>query len=308
MLHSGQWLPLQLMRRAMLAMLWVAVWAGSVAAQNLLPVPTLTSHVIDQTGTFGAPQMAALEARLVTLEQQRGSQVVVLLVNTVAPEDIASFSHRVADAWKIGRRDVGDGVLVVVAKADRTVRIEVAKALEGAIPDLAAARVIDEAMTPAFRVNDFAGGLQAAVDSLDKLIAGEALPPPSQTRRGSGQRDTESEGGDGIALMLFGVLFFGTVIRSIFGRRLGSVLAGAGAGAAAFVLTASVLMAVAAAAGAFVFVLLAAKSGLTGRRGSSSTGYGGGMGGGWSGGSSSGGGFSSGGGGNFGGGGASGSW
>lgn len=298
--------------RLFLLVCWLAASIGIASAQGVLPVPPLTAHVIDQTGTLQAAQQSALEVRLTALEQQHGSQVVVLIVNTSAPEDIASFAHRVADAWKIGRRDVGDGLLVVVAKGDRQVRIEVAKALEGAIPDLAAARIIDEFITPRFRVNDFAGGLSAAIDSLDALIAGEALPPPSATRGYGGQGDTDSSGSDGIAFVVFAVLIFGTLIRSIFGRRLGSVLTGAGAGIAAFMLTASVLIALAAGVGALVFVLVAASSGFRGGRGGSSNGYGGGLGGGlggWSGGSSrGGGGFSSGGGGSFGGGGASGSW
>lgn len=308
MLRTGPSMSLHFLRHLLLALLCVAGWAGAANAQSLVPVPVLTAHAIDQTSTLSAAELSSLEARLTALEHQRGSQVVVLIVNTSAPEDIASFAHRVADAWKIGRRDVGDGLLIVVAKGDRKVRIEVAKTLEGAIPDLAAARIIDESITPHFRAGDFAGGLSAAVESLDKLIAGEALPAPSPTRSFGGQDDGES-GFDRLAFVLFGVLIFGTVIRSIFGRRLGSVVAGGAVGVVVFILTTSLFIAFAAGVGALAFVLLTASSGLAGRRGGSSAGYGGGMGGGWSGGSSGGGGgFSSGGGGSFGGGGASGGW
>ncbi|MCB2024080.1 MAG: TPM domain-containing protein, partial [Ottowia sp.] len=116
-------------------------WLGLVqpaGAQPLQPVPELTARVIDTTGTLDAAQKAAIEAKLAALEQEKGSQLVVLMVNTTAPEDIAAYANRLGDAWKIGRRDVGDGVLIVVAKDDRRIRIAPAKALEGAIPDLAA--------------------------------------------------------------------------------------------------------------------------------------------------------------------------
>src|SRR5688572_9930380 len=142
-------MPLALIRQALIAILFIACalpWAH--ADGGALPVPKLTGAVIDQTGTLTASDTAALEAQLQSLERTRGTQVVVLMVATTAPEDIASFAYRVGNAWKIGCRDVGDGVLVIVAKNDRKMRIEVAKALEGAIPDIAAARIIDEAMKP----------------------------------------------------------------------------------------------------------------------------------------------------------------
>jgi uncharacterized protein len=136
-------------------------FASTAWAQELLPVPALSGRVIDQTGTLGAEQKGALEQQLAAVESKRGTQVVVLMVASTQPEDIASYAQRVGDAWKIGRRNVGDGLLIVVAKSDRHMRIEVAKALEGAVPDLAARQVIDQAMRPAFRQNDYAGGLAA---------------------------------------------------------------------------------------------------------------------------------------------------
>jgi uncharacterized protein len=158
--------------------LWLCLVAlAAVAhAQAVQPVPALVAHVIDATGTLQAGQQAALEAKLAALESTKGSQVVVLMVPTTAPEDIASYANRVGNTWKIGRKDVGDGVLLVVAKDDRKLRIEVAKALEGAIPDLAAKQIIDEALTPHFKAGDYAGGLDAAVDQLAARIKGEPLP------------------------------------------------------------------------------------------------------------------------------------
>jgi len=166
--------------------LLIAVLGVQGQAETLLAVPALSAHVIDQTGTLDASQRGAMEQRLAEIEQKEGSQLVVLMVRSTAPEDIAAFANRVGNAWKIGRHEVGDGVLIVVAKNDRKMRIEVAKALEGAIPDLAAARIIDQAMKPRFRSGDFAGGLNAAIDQLAARIAGEALPEPASTQKSQG--------------------------------------------------------------------------------------------------------------------------
>ena len=152
---------------------------GSALAQAPQPVPPLTARLIDQTGTLSPDEARAIEDRLRSIEQKSGSQVVVLMVATTAPEDIAAYAWRVASDWKIGRRDVGDGLLMVIAKNDRRMRLEVARALEGAIPDLAAARIIDQQMTPRFRQGDYAGGIAAALDQVAARIAGEQLPAPS---------------------------------------------------------------------------------------------------------------------------------
>ncbi|MDR6886430.1 MULTISPECIES: TPM domain-containing protein [Variovorax] len=314
-------MALALIRRVLAAVLLVAAgWTGLAAtawAQGLLPVPTLTARVIDQTQTLAEPERADLEAKLAAFEQRKGSQIVVLMVPTTQPEDIASYANRVGNAWKIGRKDVGDGILVIVAKNDRKMRIEVAKTLEGAVPDLAAIRIIDEEMKPRFRNNDFAGGLNAAVARLIGLVDGEALPEPSI---GS---DESSGSGNGIdwenlAIFLFvGVFVAAPIVRSVVGKKLGSVVMGGGIGAIAFFITTSIVIAVLAGFVALMVSLFsaAAASAPTRRgRGGSSGGFGGwssgGGGGGWSSGSSSGdsGGFSSGGGGDFGGGGASGDW
>ncbi len=141
-------------------------------AQSALPIPPLTARVMDQTGTLTPPQIAQLSAQLKTMEDTQGAQVVVLMVPSTQPEDIFSYSNRVANAWKIGRKEVGDGVLIVVAKNDRKLRIEIAKSLEGPIPDLAASDIINQAITPAFKQGQYAQGLQAGITQLATRIGG----------------------------------------------------------------------------------------------------------------------------------------
>ncbi|MDQ0017558.1 uncharacterized protein J2W23_005971 [Variovorax boronicumulans] len=299
-----------LLRRALAAVFVAALaWIALPAlAQGLLPVPALTARVIDQTGTLDAAQRSGLETKLAAFEQRKGSQIVVLMVPTTQPEDIASYAQRVGDAWKIGRKDVGDGLLVIVAKDDRKMRIATAKALEGAVPDLAAVRIIDEEMKPRFRNNDFAGGLNAAVDRLIGLVDGEPLPEPSRSSGGS-----SSGGGDfdweNLAIFLFVGVFVGApIVRAILGKTLGSVVMGGGIGLVAFFLTTSMVIAVIAGLIALMVSLFSGLAGFGGGRGGGG-GWSSGGGGGWGGGGGGGGGgFSSGGGGNFGGGGASGDW
>ena len=294
--------------------LFLAAWLLAALlpawAQDVLPVPALTARVIDQTGTLDASQRAALEAKLAAFEQASGPQIVVLMVPTTQPEDIASYAQRIADSWKIGRREVGDGLLIVVAKNDRRVRIEVAKALEGAVPDLAARQIIDRAISPAFRAGDFAGGLGAGIDALMARVKGEGLPAP-QVQAPSGPQD-----GSWQELLMFffvAVPVIGGILSKLLGRRLGALLTAGGAGAAAWVVSASVLIAGAAALLTLLVVgvigIGALQQGLgrsPGRRGPVVWGGGGGFG--HGGGFGGGGGFGSGGGGDFGGGGASGDW
>jgi uncharacterized protein len=274
-------------------------------AQSLLPVPALTAHVIDTTGTLTSTQQRALEEKLVAFEQGQGAQVVILMVPTTQPEDIASYANRVGNTWKIGRKGIGDGLIVLVAKTDRKVRIEVAKTLEGAIPDLAAKQIIDEALTPHFKQGDFAGGLDAALDQIIARIKGEALPAPASPAA----RDGGSFQWTDIAFLLFiAVPVGGAIARRVLGRPLGAVVTGGAFGALALLLTSSLVLATIAGLLALLFTLLSGFG-----RSFGGPGLGGGMGG-WSSGSGggggfgSGGGFSSGGGGDFGGGGASGDW
>lgn len=283
------------------------------SAQGLVPVPALSARVIDQTGTLDAASIAALEAKLAAFEQSNGSQVVVLMVPTTAPEDIADFTQRVGDAWKIGRADVGDGALFVIAKDDRRLRIATAKALEGAIPDLMARRILDSVVTPAFRQGDYAGGIHAGVDQMLARIRGEELPLPDAV---AGQRAAGSsnfEWMDALIFLVFAVPMLSGLLRGMFGNKLGTVFTGVGAGALAWVLTTVLWVAIGAGllgmlAALFMQFLPAASMGGSGRGGRGGGWGGGGFGGGGFGGGRGGGGFSSGGGGNFGGGGASGGW
>jgi uncharacterized protein len=298
---------MRLLLAAWLLALLLPAWA-----QDLLPVPALTARVIDQTGTLDASQRAALEAKLAAFEQASGPQIVVLMLPTTQPEDIAAYAHRVADSWKIGRREVGDGLLIVVAKNDRRVRIEVAKALEGAVPDLAARLIIDRSISPAFRAGNFAGGLDAGIDALMARIKGEGLPEPSAPR------DASAPPWEELAMFFFIAVFvIGSILSRVLGRRLGATLTSGGAGAAAWALGAGLGAAIVAALLAFIMVGVFGAAQLarqTARRHGSRIGGGlpGGFGGGWGGGGGGfgggGGGFGSGGGGDFGGGGASGDW
>jgi uncharacterized protein len=278
-------------------------------AQAQQAVPLLSARVLDSTATLDAAQMQQLESKLKSFEQSHGTQIVVLVVPGTQPEDIASYANRVANNWKIGRKDVGDGVLLIVAKNERKVRIEVAKTLEGAIPDLAAKRIIDEAITPRFKQGDFAGGLDAAVDQLMARVRGEALPTPAVEADHAG-----FQWPDLAIFVFFAVPVVAAVTRSILGPKLGALATGGAIGALALVMTSSLLIAALAAFAALVFSLF---SGL-GRHSGWGSSHSGGSGG-WSSGSSGGGGggfgsssgssgFSSGGGGDFGGGGASGDW
>lgn len=280
--------------------LFLALLLNAAAwAQDVLPVPPLSGRVIDQTATLTAPQQAAIEAKLADFESQAGPQIVVLLVPATAPEDVASYAQRVADSWKIGRRDVGDGLLLLVVKNDRTVRIEVAKALEGAVPDLAARQIIDRAIVPAFKTGDYAGGLNAGIDQLMARIRGENLPAP-KPRGGS---PASGMGLEQIGIFLFiGVALIGSLLTRLFGRSFGSLLTAGAAGGLAWVFTTSLLLAVGAAIAAVlvvgVFGVGTVLRGLMMMSGRGGGGFGG----------RGGGGFSSGGGGDFGGGGASGRW
>lgn len=299
--------------------LWLWLLCGLLAwplaglAQSLQPIPPLSARVIDQTATLTDSQRRALEDKLAAFERERGSQVVVLLVRSTAPEDIADYTQRLGDAWKIGRQAVGDGVLLVVAKDDRTLRIATAKAVEGAIPDLIAHRIIDGAITPRFKQGDFHAGLDAGVDQILARLKGEELPlPAAQAAAGQGVNWEEL-----LIFIGFAAPVISRVLRGILGRTLGSLAATGIVGGIAWSFTGSIFIALAAALVAGLMGLLMARlprgGGGGGGGSGSGGGWGGGSGGGFSSGSSSrdsdgGGGFSSGGGGNFGGGGSSGRW
>lgn len=303
------------MLRAQSAIILIAVAIGlwsllpAASAQNLQAIPALSARVVDTTGTLDAQQLQALEAKLAAFEKSRGAQIVLLMVPSTEPEDITSYAQRVGDSWKIGRKDIGDGLLLVVAKNDRKVRIATAKTLEGAIPDLAARQIIDSAITPRFRQGDFAGGLNAAADQIMARISGENLAlPPAANSPGDGRARSQGFQWTDMAVFLFFAVPIGArLLSGVLGRKVGAVATGGAVGVLAWVFTSSLLLAGGAAVVAVLFALVASLGSLGGLgRG----GYAGGSyssGGGWGGGRG-GGGFGSGGGGNFGGGGASGQW
>ena len=268
-------------------------WAVIAGAQ--VPVPPLGGRVTDQTATLTDEQKSALEETLRSFEARRGSQVAVLIVPSTAPETIEQFALRVAERWKPGRKNVDDGALLVVAKEDRTLRIEVGYGLEGALTDAASKRIISEIIVPRFRQGDYYGGIAAGVDRILRVIDGETLPKPAESRPGGAQ---------GVRLflpvMLILALVVGTVLHTVLGRFPGALVTGGAVSVVAWMLAGAISVAMIAGVIAFLFTLL---GGGMGGRGLGGRGFGGGFGGGGFGG----GGFSGGGGG-FGGGGASGNW
>ncbi len=286
---------------AVLALLAAGVRSG--AAQDLQPVPKLTARVTDLTGTLTAGQQTALEQKLAAFEAAKGAQLAVLIVPSTAPEDIEQYSIRVVDEWKLGRKSTDDGALLLIAIKDHHARIEVGRGLEGVLTDAMSRRILDETLFPAFRQGNFYGGIEGSLEQIMRLVQGEALPPPDHTWQGVRRGGSPGH----LPELLFAVFIGSVVLRSIFGRTLGSGLTGLGAGLLTWLAGYAVALAGLAALGAFLFTLL---GGLGRGSGWSSPGRGafgggwGGLGGGFGGG---GGGFSGGGGG-FSGGGASGSW
>lgn len=282
---------------------WLAALAYLLTAASLVfpplagadvAIPPLRARVTDLTGTLTAEQKGALEQRLAAFEARKGSQIAVLMLPSTKPEEIEQFSIRLAEAWKVGRKGTDDGLILVVAKEDRRLRIEVGYGLEGAIPDAIAKRVISESITPRFKAGDFYGGISAGVDQLIKLVDGEKLPPPA-AGPASGSSQGGADPGDWLGPAFLFLLIGGAILRAVIGRLPGAlamaVLAGI-AGAFLFGVFGAVISAIVA----FIFTLIN-----IGSLGSSSGGS-------FSSGSSSGGSSWGGGGGSFGGGGSSGSW
>lgn len=281
---------------------WFALLSGSAFGQAQVPVPALTAPVMDQTNTLSASQIASLEQTLRDFHDRKGSQITVLIVPTTQPESIEQYSIRVVDAWKLGRKNVDDGVLLLVAKDDRAVRIEVGYGLEGALPDVIANRIIANVIVPHFRQGDFAGGITEAVARIIAVIEGEPLPEP--------ERRTTRQSPEGIGsilpVLLLLVVVGGGILRRMFGAFGGASAVAGLAGVITWLLTSVVGAAIGAGVLAFFFTLLGGGGGGFGGFGGGgwSSGHRGGFGGGWGGG----GGGWSGGGGGFGGGGASGRW
>lgn len=278
-----------------LAALFCLILPVHGGAAAFVAIPALSARVTDLTGTLTPAQRTTLENAAAAIERDKGAQVAILLLPTTQPETIEQFGIRLAESWKIGHKGRDDGLIVIVAKDDRKVRVEVGYGLEGAIPDALARRVIAERMAPRFRQGDFAGGLADALDSLDSALAvpGAVMAAPAP----AGTGDAGVVGGERPDWMpwLFMVIVGAGVLRLIFGL-FGSLAAAGIGGWLGFVVFGSMPMAIGAAVLVFILSFVNLLSG-----GSSGGGISGG-------GFSSGGGGFSGGGGSFGGGGASGDW
>jgi uncharacterized protein len=274
---------------------------ASALGQDLVAVPPLKAHVTDLTRSLDPSQIASLEQKLAGFEQRKGSQVAVLIVPSTLPEAIEAYSIRVAEQWKLGRKKVDDGAILLVAKDDHRLRIEVGYGLEGALSDAVSNRIIDQIIVPRFRGGDFYGGINAGVDAMIKVIDGEPLPAPAWSSKPSAPSGWQNY----LVFGLFILVVVGGVLRALLGRLPAALVIGGAAAVIVWLIAASLVAAVVAAVIAFI-ITLATGSGLPlGSRGIGTGGWGsGGFGGGFGGG---GGGFSGGGGG-FGGGGASGRW
>jgi uncharacterized protein len=290
---------------AFLALLLAACATASAAEGDVKAIPALTARVSDYTGTLDPTQRQSLEDELAALEKAKGAQVGVLIVPTTQPEDIAQYGIRVGEAWKLGRKGTDDGVILIVAKDDRRVRIEVGRGLEGAIPDAAAARIIREYIAPRFRNNDYYGGVHDAIGALTKLVNDEPLPPPLTEEHGNE--------GDAFAPAVVAAWFAALFLRGLFGGAPAGVRApivGLGAGGIGWLISGLLPLGLGLGVFGLLFGLIGGGGGGGFANRGGSGGFGGG-GGGWGsggGGWSSGGGGFSGGGGGFSGGGASGSW
>jgi len=300
-------------RRSALALVLLLV--GVAGAQQLQPVPPLSAHVTDLTGTLTSAQQSELEQRLIDFESRKGAQLAVLIVPTTAPEAIEQYSIRVVEAWKLGRKGVDDGALLLVAKNDHALRIENGYGLEGVLTDAASNRIIENTMVPLLRQGQYFAAISAGVDQMMGLIDGETLPPPDRSWQG---RRPPAALRNAIMPLLIATLVGAGILRAIFGRALGAGLTGAGIGLLGLLITQTLYFALGAGVLAFLGSLLLGGSGggwSSGPRGRGGPfgGFGGpfggfgGFGGMGSGGRGGFGGFSGGGGG-FGGGGASGSW
>jgi uncharacterized protein len=277
----------------------LALFFVAFSAWAQVAVPPYSAPVVDLTKTLTREQQAALSRMLQEFEARKGSQIAVLLVPTTEPEEIEQYSIRVGEQWKTGRKNVDDGAVLVVAKNDRAVRIEVGYGLEGPLNDATANRIIREAILPRFREGDFYGGINAGVDRMMRVIDGEPLPAPEapQPQVGGGI-------GQSLPILFMLALVVGGVLRAVLGRVFGSMAAGGVVGGLAWLLVGTLGIAVFAGLLAFIFTLVGG-GGRRGYYGGFPGGFhrGGGFGGGFGGG-----GFRGGGGGSFGGGGATGRW
>jgi len=288
-----KWFPTQLVLFALLL-------CGT--AQADVAVPQLTQRVTDLTGTLDASQVRALDSRLAAFEAAKGSQIAVLMLPTTQPEAIEQFGIRAAEAWKLGRKGVDDGALLLIAKDDHRLRIEVGYGLEGALNDATTKRIVSDVITPYFKRGEFYAGIDAGVTAIIKVIEGEPLPPPEQRPSAPSRSGYSFEHMLGVGFVIF--MFGNVFLRQFLGRLPSGLIVGGLIGVLTWAMLFSMALAIIVAIVAFLFSLMFGSRGW----GSSFPGGWGGSGGGWGGGGWSGGGGFGGGGGGFGGGGASGGW
>ena len=253
-------------------------------------VPALSARVIDQTGTLSSSEVASLDQVLSAFEKRKGSQLAVLIVKTTAPESIEQYGIRVADQWKLGRKKIDDGAILIIAKADRTLRIEVGYGLEGALTDATSKRIIDDIIVPRFKQQDFYGGVVAGVQAIIAVVDGEPLPLPTKN-----EQFTEDDVFQLLPVVFIAALILGGIMRAILGRMKGALVTGGFIAVMAWFVLGAISLALVAGFVAFIIAL-------------SGFGIGGGGFGSGSGGGRGGGGGFRGGGGGFGGGGSSGRW
>lgn len=236
--------------RSALAFVVALFVLGAPYTRAEIPVPPLTARVTDETGTLTSDQKAALEQSLKAFESRKGTQISVLVVPTTEPESIEQFSMRVVEQWKLGRKNVDDGALLIVAKNDRALRIEVGYGLEGVLTDATSNRIINETIVPRFKNGDFYGGISAGLDSIMRVANGEPLPSPSERRHAS-------EGAGRLLPVLFLLtVMAGGILRAVFGRLPGAIVTGGIVGLLAWVLSGALFVAVAAGLMALLFTLL----------------------------------------------------
>ena len=296
------------MKRALLSLAFVLIAGFAPRAPAQVPLPKFEALVTDLTGTLTAQQQASLDEKLTQFQARKGAQIAVLMLPSTAPEDIAQFGIRLADAWKVGRKGTDEGLILIVAKDDRAMRFEVGRGLEGAMPDVIAGRIIRDTMTPLFRQGDFYGGINAGLDQAMRVIDGEALPAPD--RRWQPQQDFGSRLARNANWLLYAYVIFIVLMRMVPNRVARSSIAAGVAGGVSWWLSHFLPLTAVAAVISAILVSVTTTDGGGSRWSSGGGGWRGG-GGSWGGGGfggGGGGGFGGGGGGSFGGGGASGRW
>lgn len=235
-------LPVRIIKGWIAALLLTTMFFTATYSQADVAVPPLKSHVTDLTATLSVYEITQLEQKLVAFEKTKGSQIVVLIVPTTQPETIEQYSIRAVEAWKLGRKKIDDGVLLLIAKNDRALRIEVGYGLEGALPDAMAKRIIEEIIVPQFKAGSFINGVDAGINAILNLIEGEQLPPPAKY-------DTAHSANMGVVLdnilfIFIGFIVFGRLLQSLLGRLAGATVTGMGAGFISWLLFSSMVIAI----------------------------------------------------------------